>query len=110
MNGQRIIRASDFSQALDLAAANPAGFIEVFVASWSEVDQHRAQAAALGLAGRIGIHHQSALDALIELEVLPGPKGPPRRRSGTPASRHLNSFIRAAASILAPRLTLASSH
>jgi hypothetical protein len=95
MNGQRIIRASDFSQALDLAAANPAGFIEVFVASWSEVDQHRAQAA---------------LDALIELEVLPGPKGPPRRRSGTPASRHLNSFIRAAASILAPRLTLASSH
>jgi len=108
----RIIRATEYSAALEIAAANPEGYIEVFVDAWSEVDRCRAHAADHGLSGQIGIHHRSALEALIEMQILPPKEGDPNghgpdpRRTGL-ASR-LETFIRAAAFALASKFTIAS--
>ncbi len=112
MNAQphtQILRANDYAAALELAAAHPGRYIEVFVDAWGEVDRCRAHAADHGLAGRIGIHHRSALDALIEMKVLPGDDSDGRPGAARPGfSSRLQTFIRAAAFALASRFTVVS--
>ena len=100
-----VIRAPDFPAALAAARANPDHFVEVFLASWCEVDRCRALAAAAGLAGRLGIHHHSALDALVELRILPGP---PSGNGGSVRAllQHLDRFVRAAGAVLAAHCTV----
>lgn len=103
-----VLRASSFSQALELAEINPHALIEVFLASWSDVDLYRALAAELSLAGRISIHHQAALDALIEMQVL---KGPPADQPTRPCVTHrLEGFARAALQSLLSRLITPVTH
>lgn len=106
----RIIRAADFPEAVALAAQNADCVVEVFLADWSEVDRRRSQAAALGLAGRIGIHHLAALHALVRLRVLPAslqhtPTSPQDRG---PTPRLLENFVLAVTAMCRPASRLAS--
>ena len=93
--GSSVLPAPDLASAIRLATHAPGSLVEVFLTDWSEVDSARAHLEAVGLAGRVAVHHRAALVALVHLRILPAPAGLP---AGTPAPSApliLDQFLRA---------------